>query len=292
MVASRVLLGDGPLDVYFMLERNPPMIIRCPDCNFTATVKDQSLLTPDHPPVCPRCRTDMTLPDQKDPAAVQPYVQDVFQRLEVQRVPWQDRFSWLDLGAFWRTSLNILFHPSATFAAIDYSAGIRSSLVYLLVYGSLGQIIGRYWFALIGIQYGILEGNALANTMWFARAALFTPFLLLIFISFTAGLAHLILRLLFAAQKPFSATFQVMAYASGATSLLNAIPFVGSFLMPIWTIVLYCIGLSEAHQTSKIKSFIALLLPVILVGSVIAAAVLLLAVMGVMEFLDPILQYL
>lgn len=233
----------------------------------------------------------MTLPDQKDPA-VRPYVQAVFQRLEVQRVPWQDRFSWLDLGAFWRTSLNILFHPSVTFAAFDYTAGIRSSLVYLLVYGSLGQIIGRYWFALIGIQYGILEGNALTNTMWFARAALFTPFLLLIFLTFIASLAHLILRLLLAAQKPFSATFQVMAYASGATSLLNVIPFVGSFLMPLWTIVLYCIGLSEAHQTSKIKSFIALLLPVIFVGSVIAAAVLLLAVVGVMEFLDPILQYL
>jgi hypothetical protein len=233
----------------------------------------------------------MTLPQQKDPV-VRPYVQDVFQRLEVQRVPWQDRFSWLDLGAFWRTSLNILFHPSVTFAAFDYTAGIRSSLVYLLVYGSLGQIMGRYWFALIGIQYGILEGNALTNTMWFARAALFTPFLLLVLLTFTASLVHLILRLLFAARKPFSATFQVMAYASGATSLLNVIPFVGSFLMPIWAIVISCIGLSKAHQTSKTKSFFALLLPVIFVGFIIAATVLLLAVAGVMEFLDPVLQHL
>jgi hypothetical protein len=50
--------------------------------------------------------------------------------------------------------------------------------------------------------------------------------------------------------------------------------------------------LSKAHQTSKTKSFFALLLPVIFVGFIIAAAVLLLAVVGVMEFLDPVLQHL
>lgn len=226
----------------------------------------------------------MNLPDQPV-SLVASGVQDRFHRQESQEVYWETRSSWLDLTAFWRTSMSILFQPSAIFAALNYNAGIRSSLVYALVYGSLGQIIGRFWFTLFRIQYGTLEGNALGNTIRFGGAALLTPILLLLFIFLTASLIHLALRLLITDRRPFSATFQIIAYVSGATSLVNIIPLLGRFLMPIWALVLYFVGLTKAHQTSRVKVVFALLLPLVLTGFFVVGVLLVVTVMDILDFL-------
>jgi hypothetical protein len=219
---------------------------------------------------------------------VDSFVRDVRELQQRQRVHWETRSSWLDLTAFWRTAVNLLFHPSATFAALNFSGDIRSSLVFALVYGSLGQLLGRYWFTLLGIHYGILEGNALTNTVRFAGVALSVPISLLIFVFVAAGLVHISLLLLFAAKRSFSATVQVVAYGSGAASLLNVIPILGSFLVPSWALVIWCIGLAKAHQTSKVRTFLALLLPFVLTGLLVFGVILIIAANGVLELIERI----
>jgi hypothetical protein len=205
--------------------------------------------------------------------------------------PWEERSSWLDLLAFWRTTLEILFSPSKAFSSLNYDGGVRSSLVYALVYGSLGHIVGRYWLTLAGIQYGILEADPLGNSLRFAGTSLFAPILLLIYVLVSASLIHLFLLLLGGSHRPLPATIQVVGYVSGATSLLNVVPYLGSLLIPIWTLVLYCVGLATAHQTSKIRVFFALLLPFILAALLIIGIVLLVAVLGIMGFLDSLHAY-
>jgi hypothetical protein len=241
------------------------MIIRCPKCKFTGAITATNRMDVEQPFFCPRCQTVIIYPDEKD-ASVASYVQGARKTAQSQRVAWEMRSSWLDLAAFWQTSKSILFRPSTIFTALDYSSGTSSSLVYLLVYGSLGQIIGRYWITIFGIQYGTIESNALENTLNFAGTILLTPVIFLALILFVACLVHLVLRILLATQRPFSATFQVMAYASGATSIINVIPFLGRIVMPLWTLVLYLVGLSKAHQTSKAKVLFALLMPIVIVG--------------------------
>jgi hypothetical protein len=265
------------------------MVIRCPRCRFTSAHREESRSSADHILYCPRCQTPMSFTDQPDPTAASG-AEAVLQPQLHQGTDWERRTSWLDLVAFWRTTKNILFRPAATFTALNYEAGIRSSIVYLLVYGSLGQVIGRYWFTLLGIHYGILEGNALDNTVHFAVAVLLTPIVLLVFIFVVAGLVHLLLRILRATQRPFTATFQVMAYASGATSFVNVIPIVGRFIMPIWALVLYFVGLAKAHQTSKSRVFIALLAPLVFAGLFIAGIVLIHIVPHVLDLLEAIQQ--
>ena len=117
---------------------------------------------------------------------------------------------------------------------------------------------------------------------------LLTPIVLLASLFVVASLVHLVLRILRATRLPFTATFQVMAYASGATFLVNVIPFVGRFIMPIWALVLYFVGLVNAHQTSKTRVLFALLLPLVLTGLFITGIVLLNAVMHVLDFLEAI----
>jgi len=201
-------------------------------------------------------------------------------------VDWERRNSWLDVAAFWRTSKSILFRPSAIFSALDYDSGVGNSLVYLLIYGSLGQIIGRYWTTLLGIHYGIIESNPLDNTVHFASTILLTPVIFLALILVAAGLVHLVLRILLATRRPFSATFQVMAYASGATSIVNVIPFMGRIVMPLWALILYLVGLSKAHHTSKTKVFFALVLPLVMLGFLAIAVILAITISHVLEFLQ------
>ena len=263
------------------------MVIRCPKCNFTAKLVNRSHPVAAQYPHCPRCHTQIPLPASRDNSAVS-LVQAEPERSQPLGVPWEARSSWLDLASFWRTSLNVLFHPSATFSALDYSGGIRSSLLFALVYGSLGHILGRYWFTLLGIHYGILEGDALTNTLRFAAVALSVPLSLLIFMFVTASLGHICLRMLFAAKRSFAATFQVVAYGSGAVSLFNLIPVVGSFLVPAWAFAVWCIGLAKAHQTSRARTLLALLLPVLITGLLVALAILVVAAKGLMEVLRNI----
>jgi len=143
-----------------------------------------------------------------------------------------------------------------------------------------------YWFTLLGIHYGILDGNALSNSIRFAGMALLTPFLLLAFIFVAAGLVHLVMRILLAAQRPFSATFQVMAYASGATSLVNVIPFLGRVIMPFWALILYAIGLRQAHRISRVKVFFALFLPLVILASIAIGLATVMAVFHVLKFFE------
>jgi hypothetical protein len=265
------------------------MVIRCPHCKFTGAHREESSSAADHILYCPRCQTPMSFTDQPDPTATSG-AEAVLQPQLHHGIDWERRTSWLDLVAFWRTTKNILFRPAATFTALNYEAGIGSSIVYLLVYGSLGQVIGRYWFTLLGIRYGILEGNALDNTIHFAVAVLLTPAVLLAFILVVAGLVHLLLRILRATHRPYAATFQVMAYASGATSFVNVIPIVGRFIMPVWALVLYFVGLAKAHQTSKTRVLVALLAPLVFAGVFITGIVLLHLVTHVLDLLEAIQQ--
>jgi hypothetical protein len=258
------------------------MIIRCPKCKFVGVISDTNRLTVDQPISCPRCETLILYPD--DPNGTDSCVQAPAGDRQPQGIQWEQRVSWLDIGAFWRTSKDILFHPSDTFAKIYYDEGIGSSLIYLLVYGSLGQIIGRYWFTLLGIHYGILEGNPISNSIRFAGMALMTPFLLLAFIFVAAGLVHLVLRILLAAHRPFSSTLKVMAYASAASSLVNVIPFLGRVMMPVWALILYSIGLRQVHRTSGAKVFCALFLPVVILGLIAIGVATAMAVLYVLKF--------
>ena len=239
----------------------------------------------EQPFFCPRCQTLIIYPEGKD-VSVASSIQGRRKILRPQGVDWERRSSWLDVAAFWRTSKSILFRPSAMFSALNYDSGLGNSLIYLLIYGSLGQIIGRYWFTILGINYGITQSNALDNTLHFAATIVLTPVILLLLILIAAGLVHLVLRILLSTRRPFSATLQVMAYASGAASIVNVIPFIGRIVVPLWALVLYLVGLSKAHHTSKVRVFFALVLPLVVLGFLALAVILAITVSHLLGFLQ------
>jgi hypothetical protein len=267
------------------------MVITCPHCRFTARLDDAMQLSPAAPPLCPRCGTAIPLQPSAPPAASA----EAPPRPEARRFPWETRTSALDPGALWRTTREILFHPKTAFSSVSYDAGSRSALIYALIYGSVGQILAIYWGTLSGILDGTIETGTVETTLLFVGTALFTPVCFVILLYLGAGLVHLFLKVLRGAHGPFAVTFQVAAYVSGATSLVNLLPLsllpvVGGTIISVWALVLNCIGLASAHQTSRARALLALLLPLVLFVGVAILFILLIAAMGLLGFLHSMLQ--
>ncbi len=88
------------------------------------------------------------------------------------------------------------------------------------------------------------------------------PLMLTVLLFFEAGLAHLLVRLAGAAQRPFESTFRVFAYAQVA-SLLLLIPGPGKLLENFMLVFLVLTGMRLAHQTRFLAGLLALV-PVML----------------------------
>jgi hypothetical protein len=65
------------------------------------------------------------------------------------------------------------------------------------------------------------------------------------------------------ARHSFETTFRVVCFTGGSIDPLLIIPFCGGLIVGIWKIVLYCIGLSRAHETDIGRAVLAVFLPLI-----------------------------
>lgn len=111
----------------------------------------------------------------------------------------------------------------------------------------------------------------------YAGLAVLMPLFLTIGAFVGAGIYHLMLKMLGAATRPFAATFRIVCYANGATSILVVIPFCGSFVQPFWNLYAVIIGLRETHRTTTMNAVIAVLVPIILCCGALFAGVALIA---------------
>ena len=83
------------------------------------------------------------------------------------------------------------------------------------------------------------------------------------------------------ANYPFEATFVVVAYVTGATSLAQVVPICGQHIYLIMSLVYAIIGLGAVQQISGGKAAAAVLLPLLIcitVSALVAVAVIALIV--------------
>jgi hypothetical protein len=65
------------------------------------------------------------------------------------------------------------------------------------------------------------------------------------------------------ANKSFETTFRVLAFSQGSTGPLQIIPVCGGLIAGVWALVVNCIGLARAHETTTGRAVLAVLLPLI-----------------------------
>jgi hypothetical protein len=185
-------------------------------------------------------------------------------------VPWERRGALGWPRAVWETIRDVLTSPSEAFSRMRQTGGLLEPLVF---------------YALLAIPMGLISVlyqtgfEAMAETenrtsVWVGLGAGavvvgLTPLSLLI----SAGLQHLVLRLLGAATRPFESTLRAAAYALGSASVFQLVPCCGQPVAAIWGLVALCIGIMRIHNCSTPLAILAIVGPGLLCCSGIIALV-------------------
>jgi hypothetical protein len=193
------------------------------------------------------------------------------------RLPWDERDRIGLVSALVETTRDVLTQPGAFFRAMPVTGGLGSPLLYAVIVGWIGLVASAFYQAVFrsivgsGLgAFGSERPEIVALLGWvegwaaFVAQAVFGGVFVVIGVFVAAGILHLVLMLLGGARRDFEATFRVVSFGQ-ATSILFLVPFCGQLVAGLWTLVLYVLGLAEAHQIGHGKAAVAVLLPILLV---------------------------
>ena len=184
-------------------------------------------------------------------------------------IPWENP-QYLGYGqSFARTAFWAFFQPSTFFATLSTHPALLPAVAFYIIFGFIQHFFSVIWAyaATSMMREWLIEAmgeNALAKMLETSLASafepatlLFVPFVLIIQIFFTAGMLHVLLRLMEGPNANFALTFKVVAYAAvgfGATAL----PLIGVFLGPVWHLAVLLIGCRSAFRLNWSKTIIAM----------------------------------
>lgn len=195
------------------------------------------------------------------------------------KTAWEDRQLHGSLRGLITTLNEVLFRPSEFYRKMPVTGGLTEPLLYALIVGMFGLMFSTIWqLATKGAMQNMIPGmpmgagHDMLQGTGLVFFAFFSPLLVIIGLFLSAGILHVCLMLVRGATAGFEGTFRVVSYGYSA-NLFLVLPFCGYPLMIVWSIVLYIIGLKEAHQTTGGKAAFAVFLPVIACTCLVALAV-------------------
>ncbi len=192
---------------------------------------------------------------------------------------WDERARLGFVPAFVETTRQVLTGPTDFFRRMPVAGGLGGPLLYAVIAGWLGLVAAALyqsiWVSIVGpsvLPFGI-EREEFARVLAFMESwaglvaqIVFGGISITIGVFITSGILHLMLLVLGGGQKTFEATFRAVCFAQ-APMILFVIPV---FLVPgcglvvgLWSVVLYVIGLAEAHQVGYGRAVAAVLLPLV-----------------------------
>ena len=183
-------------------------------------------------------------------------------------LPWEHRQERGFANAFIETLAMVLTKPDQAFRMMKTEGGLAEPLIYALIGGCVGGIVSL--LLSLGLQsMGLFAGQrdtfaALAGIGVGSIALIvLVPVFIVIVLFIGAAIVHLCLMIVGGANKSFETTFRVLAFSHGSTGPLQIIPVCGGLIAGVWALIVNCIGLARAHETSTGRATLAVLLPVI-----------------------------
>ena len=183
-------------------------------------------------------------------------------------LPWEHRHERGFANAFIETLALVLTKPDLAFRTMKTEGGLAEPLIYGLIGGCVGGIVSL--LLSLGLQsMGLFAGQrdtfaALAGIGVGSIALIvLVPVFIVIGLFIGAAIVHLCLMIVGGANKSFETTFRVLAFSQGSTGPLQIIPVCGGLIAGVWALVVNCIGLARAHETTTGRATLAVLLPVI-----------------------------
>jgi hypothetical protein len=185
-------------------------------------------------------------------------------------LPWENREQ-LGLVKAWLDTVSLLIaRPSDAFTMMRPEGGLMDPLLFGLIGSCAGAVVSILFQTLMRSIPGFGgEPNDLFRALGVSHGgfmfvyALLSPVLVVIGLFLGSAILHLCLMLVGGANRSFETTFRVVCFTSGAANLFSMIPICGGFVALIYSLVLECIGLSRAHQTTTGKALMAIFLPLI-----------------------------
>ena len=182
-------------------------------------------------------------------------------------LPWDRRQELGFFPAFFQTLKLVLLQPSDAFSAMKPEGGLGEPLLYAVFGGSVGFIICLL-FGVFMSSFGIMsDRNALAGLTGLGIGTvviiIFVPVFIAIALFIGSGIIHLCLVLVGGAKRSYETTFRVLCFALGSSYPLMIVPICGGVISGLWGLVVECIGLARAHETTIGRAVLAVLLPVI-----------------------------
>jgi hypothetical protein len=183
-------------------------------------------------------------------------------------LPWEHRHERGFANAFIETLAMVLTKPDQAFRTMKTEGGLAEPLIYALIGGCVGGIVSL--LLSLGLQsMGLFAGQrdtfaALAGIGVGSIALIvLVPVFIVIGLFIGAAIVHLCLMIVGGANKSFETTFRVLAFSQGSTGPLQIIPVCGGLIAGVWALVVNCIGLARAHETTTGRAVLAVLLPLI-----------------------------
>jgi hypothetical protein len=183
-------------------------------------------------------------------------------------LPWEHRHERGFGNAFIETLAMVLTKPDLAFRTMKTEGGLAEPLIYALIGGCVGGIVSL--LLSLGLQsMGLFAGQrdtfaALAGIGVGSIALIvLVPVFIVIGLFIGAAIVHLCLMIVGGANKSFETTFRVLAFSQGSTGPLQIIPVCGGLIAGVWALVVNCIGLARAHETTTGRAVLAVLLPLI-----------------------------
>ncbi|MEO8439624.1 MAG: YIP1 family protein [Spartobacteria bacterium] len=183
-------------------------------------------------------------------------------------LPWDRRGELGFVTAFFETLKLVLLKPTAAFSAMKPEGGLGEPLIYAVIGGSVGWLC-YFIFSLFLSSFGMMGGrDGIGGMIGFGIGGVFAlvlfPIFLVIGLFIGAGIVHLCLMLVGGAKRSYETTLRVLCYSVGSTYPLMIVPVCGGAIAGIWCLVVECIGLARAHETTTSKAALAVFLPVII----------------------------
>ncbi len=182
-------------------------------------------------------------------------------------LPWDRRQELGFFVAFFETLKLVLLNPSVAFANMKPEGGLVDPLIYAVIGGSLGWVFYFIFSLFIGSLGALGDHNALGGLLGFGFggifALIFFPIFLTLGLFIGAGIVHLCLMLVGGAKRSYETTLRVLCYSVGSTYPLMIVPACGGAIAGIWCLVVECVGLAKAHETTTGKAVLAVFLPII-----------------------------
>lgn len=158
----------------------------------------------------------------------------------------------------WRSWKESLFAPTAFFGRVARGGYFGRALLYFLLMTVAGAVFVLLWQSTLPLAPGPGASEALPG-WWRPEVRFFlAPFVALVGLGLTTAIYHLGALALAPERRGLGATARVVCYSAGP-SVLAALPFLGSLVGGVWTLVLQVVGLREVHRTSTGRAILMVL---------------------------------